>query len=403
MSDVAPPAAGTPRRILVVGAGIGGLTAALALSRRGLQVDIAERAEALSELGAGIQLSSNAGRVLAELGLDAAIAEVATEPAALEVRSGLSGALLAAVTRETLRERYGFPYRVVHRADLQSVLLKAVRADHGIRLHLATEVTGLEQDGDTARVRTSGAALLEHESYAAVAGADGVHSSLRRLIAGSALAQATYRTAWRALVPAEAVRDFLLPDAVSAWLGPRAHLVCYPVARGALVNVVAIVEEKSDARGWGLPGDPADLSARYAAWSPRLRALIALPAGWRKFSLTRVDAHGPWTDGRLALLGDAAHAMTPFLAQGAVMAIEDAAVLAERLASSADVPTALKSYEAMRKGRVMQVAATAARTGERYHFSGVMATARDLALRLAGERLILNELDWIYRWRPSGG
>jgi salicylate hydroxylase len=127
-----------------------------------------------------------------------------------------------------------------------------------------------------------------------------------------------------------------------------------------------------------------------------------MPANWQKYALMRLDAAGAWSTGSLALLGDAAHAMLPFLAQGAVMAIEDAAVLARTLAGATDVPAALKSYEAQRKGRVGKVAAAAARTGDRYHLAGAMATARDLALRVAGERLILNELDWIYRWRPSG-
>lgn len=365
-------------------------------------MDIAERTEELAEIGAGIQLSSNAGRVLAELGLDAALAEVATEPGALEVRSGLSGALLAAVTRDTLRGRYGFPYRVVHRADLQSVLRKAVQADSAIQLHLASEVAGVDQDGEGARVRARGAARPGGVSYDAVVAADGVRSALRSLIPGSAALEPASRTAWRALLPTEAARDFIRPDAVSAWLGPRAHLVCYPVARGALVNIVAIVEERSDTSGWGTPGDPAVLSARFSSWSPRLRALIGLPEGWQKFSLMKVDGQKPWVQGRLALLGDAAHAMLPFLAQGAVMAIEDAAVLAQFLGQTAEIPFALKSYEAARRKRVVRVAAAAERTGNRYHFSGPMAAARDLALRLAGERLILNEVDWIYRWQSSG-
>jgi salicylate hydroxylase len=402
LSGGAPSPVSKSRRILIVGAGIGGLTAALALSRRGFEVEIAERAEELSEVGAGIQISANAGRVLAELGLDSAVAEVATEPAALEVRSGPTDGLLTSVSREKLRQRYGFPYRVLHRADLQGVLRRAVGDAVGIRLDLAREVTGMTADEGVGQIRSVGPAESHDRSYDIVVGADGVRSSLRRLIGGPP-ARPAGRTAWRALIPVEAARDFMRADAVTAWLGPRAHLVCYPVSRGAQVNIVAIVEEETDAPGWGLPGEPADLIARYAAWSARLRALLAVPTSWKKYSLMTVDAGGAWAKGRVALLGDAAHAMTPFLAQGAVMAIEDAAVLARSLATIGDVPAALQAYAKERRQRVMRVAAAAARTGERYHFTGSMAAARDLALRVAGEALVLNEVDWIYRWQPSGG
>jgi salicylate hydroxylase len=389
------------RRALIVGAGIGGLTAALALSRRGVRVDIAERAAELSEIGAGIQLSPNAIRVLAELGLEPALSAVATEPSALEIRSGVTGALLTAISAATFRARYSYPYCVIHRADLQALLVEAVRKNDTIHLHLATEVTGLIEDAGKIRARAANPAFPD-ERFTVAIGADGVRSALRACVPGAGALRPAHRTAWRAMIAADAARDLLRADAVSAWLGPRAHLVCYPVSRGAMVNVVAIVEERSDEPGWGIAGDPAELLAHYASWSQPVRRLLAMPANWQKYALMRLDAAGAWSAGSLALLGDAAHAMLPFLAQGAVMAIEDAAVLARTLAGTADMPAALKSYEAQRKGRVGKVAAAAARTGDRYHLAGAMATARDLALRVAGERLILNELDWIYRWRPSG-
>ena len=387
----------TGARALVVGAGIGGLTAGLALAGRGFQVDIAERAADLDEVGAGIQLSANAGRILADMGLSSAIAEAAIEPSAIEVRNGLSGALLSSISGDTLKARYDFPYWVIHRADLQAVLRQAVEKNAAIKLHLGVEVTGLgAADRTGVQVR---APQLADATFAAVVAADGVRSSLRSSVPGAAAPRVANRTAWRALVPISAVGDLLPANAVCVWLGPNAHVVSYPVACGAAINIVAIVEERSDQPGWGLPGAFPDLAAHLQSWSPRLAQLLSLAESWKKYVLTHVDPSGSWSAGRVALLGDAAHAMMPFLAQGAAMAIEDAAILAARLSAASDVPAALKLYEAERKGRVVRVAAAAARTGRRYHFTGGMAAARDLALRIAGERLILGEVDWIYRWR----
>lgn len=400
MSEAARLAEAGARRVLVVGAGIGGLTAALALAKRGFRVDIAERAEELDEVGAGIQLSANAGRVLADLGLSSAIAEVAIEPAAIEIRNGRSGALLSSVSGSTLKARYDFPYWVIHRADLQKLLREAVEQSPAIKLHLGVDI-GPDVVADHTGVQVR-ALQLADVSFAVVVAADGVRSSLRSVVPGAASARAANRTAWRALIPTAAVGDLLSADRVCVWLGPRAHVVIYPVARGDAVNIVAIVEERSDQPGWGLPGAFTDLAEQLESWSPRLAQLLSLADSWKTYALMSVDPAGSWSSDRLALLGDAAHAMLPFLAQGAAMAIEDAAILADRLSAGSDVPAALKSYEVERKGRVIRVAAAAARTGQRYHFTGGMAAARDLALRIDGERLILNEVDWIYRWRASG-
>jgi salicylate hydroxylase len=387
--------------IVIIGAGIGGLTAALSLSAAGFRVFVAERADRLSEVGAGIQLSPNAGRVLAGLGLDRAIAAAAIEPATLEIRSGASGRVLVALPIAAFRQRYGFPYRVIHRADLQTILANAIAADPSITLECAATVadTLLQPEGPLVRIRTAHG--VDVVPAAAIVAADGVWSTFRQRVAGSATPQATGRTAWRALIPADNARDLVAMDRTALWLGPHAHLVHYPVAKGAAVNVVAIVEERWDKPGWSAVGDPAEIARHFARWSPAVRRLIAAPVSWQKFAITRIDARGPWTNDRLALLGDAAHAMDPYLAQGAAMAIEDADILADRLRAVADVPAALRAYEAGRKARVVLVAAAARRVGAQYHYGGLMAFARDAALRLAGERLILERNDWIYRWQPS--
>ncbi len=392
---------GEKQTLVIAGAGIAGLTAALALSARGFPVVVAERVESLSDIGAGIQIAPNAGRVLADLGLDTTIAAAATEPAAIDVHDGPTGRLIVAIATPEFRKRYGFPYRVIHRADLQSILAAAaVRA--GIRVDLGTTVEGYAAEADGLLVRTHkigrGAELLP---AAALIGADGVWSTLRETIAASARPATTGRTAWRAIIPADVARDLVAPNHVGLWLGPDAHLVHYPVARGAAVNLVAIVEGSWNKRGWSAPGDAADLARRFSGWSAAVRGLLATATSWQKFALLELDPTAPWVAGRVALIGDAAHAISPFLAQGAAMAIEDAAVLADALDGAADLPMTLRTYAEARRARVVEVGAASRRTGDVYHFAGARALARNTALRLGGARLVLSRNDWIYRWRAE--
>jgi salicylate hydroxylase len=391
---------GERQAVVIAGAGIGGLTTALALSRSGYSVVIIERAAELSEAGAGIQIAPNAGRVLASLGLDPAIAEKATEPAAIDVRNGDSGSQVASVRGAAFRERYGFPYRVIHRADLQAILAAAARADPAIQLRLdATIAEHLNQDdGLLVRVRRSGG--TDVVPAVAIVGADGVWSATRDAVAGSGGPSPSRRTAWRAVVPADIARDLVAMDRVGLWLGTEAHLVHYPVARGAAVNIVAIVEETWDKRGWSAVGDPAEIVRRFAGWATPARSLIAAAISWQKYAIVTVDPRGPWTSSRIALLGDAPHAMAPFLAQGAAMAIEDAAVLADCLHGANDIAAALGTYETQRKARVVRVAEASAEAGRHYHDGGMAAFARDIALKFGSERLILGRNDWIYRWQP---
>jgi salicylate hydroxylase len=383
--------------IIVAGAGIGGLTAALSLARSRFQVSLCERAPELAEIGAGIQLSPNAGHVLAGLGLDAAIAKAAIEPKAIEIRSGMTGALIASIDLSHFTRRFGMSYRVIHRADLQAILGRAVTAEPAIRLRLGATVSGFaaEAGGIVARVtRDGGSDMVEG---AALIAADGVWSGLRAAIGGSP-ASPTGRVAWRATVPA-AGRP-MPADRVGLWLGPDAHLVHYPVAGGAFINIVAIVEEEWLSQSWSEPGDPYRLAARFGQWSDAARSIVALDAEWSRFAIAAVDPGGPYVQDRVALLGDAAHAMTPFLAQGAAMAIEDAAVIAWRLARSSDVPTALLAYQADRRPRTRRVAEAAQRVGDQYHFGSIAGAARDFALRVAGASLVALQSDWIYRWKP---
>ncbi len=396
------PAAPSPRSerhpIVVAGAGISGLTAALALAAAGFRVVIAERREELSKIGAGIQIGPNAGRVLARLGLDKAMAQAAIEPEAIDILNGVSGRRLTAVPGKAFRQRYGFPYRVIHRTDLQSVLAAAVARVAAIRLHLGTTVAESKLQPDSLLVRFKRHDGGEVVQAAALIGADGVWSAQRATIPQGAEPKPIGRTAWRALIPADAAPPFIDMTRVGLWLGPDAHLVHYPVAQGSAVNIVAVVAEAWDKPGWNMPGEPADIRARFAGWSGAARRLIGAPFSWQKYALAPVDPAGPWMNERTALIGDAAHAMVPFLAQGAAMAIEDAAVLAASLYGATDIQAALRAYEAARKPRVTRLWQAALGTGDTYHYGAAMAAMRNAALTIGGARLVLGQTDWIYRW-----
>ena len=391
---------GERQTIVIAGAGIGGLTAALAIAAKGFRVVVCERSEKLSEIGAGIQIAPNAGRVLANLGLDKAITAAAIEPRSIEVLDGMSGRLLTSIPTPQFRARYDFPYRVIHRADLQSILASAI-SRAGIRFELDATIEEYVAQPAGLLVRIRKASGSDVVAAAAIIAADGVWSSFREKVAGSAAPVAAGRSAWRAIIPTDVARDLVATDRSGLWLGANAHLVHYPVAQGAAVNLVAIIEEAWDKKGWSAPGDAGQLAGHFKKWSTQARALISAPISWQKFALLQLDSRGAWVAGRLALVGDAAHAMTPYLAQGAAMAIEDAAVLAETLSGTSDTAAALQAYAEARKPRVARVAEVARRAGVRYHYRGVKAAVRNAALRLAGPRLIIRESDWIYRWHAA--
>lgn len=386
--------------ILVAGAGIAGLTAALAISRFGFDIVICERAPKLSEIGAGIQLSPNAGRVLADLGLESAIDAAAIAPKAIDVMSGATGKTLTSLKLAPLNARYGCPYRVIHRADLQTILARAVERESGIRLMLGTTVADVLHRDREMFVKLQGPRGDLIQSVGLL-GADGIWSATRDRVNGAAQPHPTGRTAWRAMIPRDNIPGMVPIDRIGLWLGAHAHLVHYPIARGAAINVVAIVEETWNKPGWNARGRHRQIAERFEDWPTEARAIIGAPQSWQKWALNTVDPAGTWSEGATTLIGDAAHAMVPFLAQGAAMAIEDAAVLASSLAAIPDdVATAFSIYEAERRPRVARVWKAAMRNGERYHLGSHMAGFRDFALRIAGPKIIERQNDWVYDWRP---
>jgi salicylate hydroxylase len=298
--------------------------------------------------------------------------------------------------------RYGAPYWVVHRGDLQAVLAERLQASADGTLHLGRTVEdfAVHAHGVTVVTRTAAGARDEHGI--ALVGADGLWSRLRHRLGDETSPQFCGRTAWRATVPADLVPAEFREPITWLWLGPEAHLVHYPVRAGAAVNLVAVVRDNWQSPGWSEPGARADILARFSGWAAEPRALLATPASWSKWALFERPALRNWSAGPITLLGDAAHPILPFLAQGGAMAIEDAAVLAGCLARWPDQPAlAFETYEGLRRPRTLRVARESRNNGWAYHLSGPAAAARNIALRrLSGERL-LTRYDWLYDWRPD--
>ena len=390
--------------IAVAGAGIGGLTAALALARKGHAVTLVERRPGFSEVGAGLQLTPNASRILIGLGLAAALRRVVTEPERVVVRRIASGRQIGAVALGPFaQQRYQAPYWVAHRADLQRILLDAVRSQSSIRLVMGRTVEEVQSGPDRATlawVSTSGA--RESLTADAVIGADGIWSKVRRALGDAALPAFHGSIAWRATLDRSAAPAELAGNETGLWLGSQGHVVHYPIAGGRLINVVAIETDAEPVEGWAAPGKAEDLLARYASAAPLLRQLLSRPPEWLRWSLFRHPVRR-LAAGRIALLGDAAHSVLPFLAQGAALAIEDAATLASLLGQdSQGVPQALFTYENQRLKRAQRVQSEARRNGRIYHAGSFVAFGRDRVMRHLGPEGMTRRYDWLYGFRPLG-
>ncbi|AVO51148.1 FAD-dependent oxidoreductase [Melaminivora suipulveris] len=400
------------KQILIAGGGIGGLAAALAGAQAGWEARLYERAPAFTEVGAGVQLGPNVVRCLQAWGLHAPLQAVAAFPERIAVHSARSGAELASMRLGAdIVARYGAAYAAIHRADLQALLLEAAQQHPHIHLNLDHSVHGWRQEGGVVTLSLARSASESGELAAfevegdALIGADGLRSRVRAQLLGEAPARASGHLAYRAVVRQQALPAALRSTQVTAWLGPRLHVVHYPVRRGELLNVIAIRHGQAplDLDGWDHGANAAELEAALAQTCAPLQDLIrAVPqagSGWRLWPLLDRDpvagAH-EMAQGLVALLGDAAHPMRPYLAQGAGMAIEDAAQLQQALAMhDLEVPLRLRRYALNRWQRNARVQERARRNGVIFHARGPVRWGRDAAMRLLGARLL--DVPWLYR------
>jgi len=390
------------RQVLIAGAGIGGLSAALAIARTGIHVDVLEQAQQLEEAGAGIQLSPNATRILTDLGLAERLKATVVAPDAIRVmNAGNAREIVRIPLGQKAEARYGAPFWVIHRADLQAALAEAVRAHTDITLSLGTRVEDYVVHANGVTVQTRKFGQIGEQQCGVLIGADGLWSAVRSRLRRERPPIFRHRTAWRALVPAADVLPLWRQPVVHLWLGREAHLVHYPVKGGALINIVAIADDEWQATTWNAVGSREEVLRRFSRWdwAEQARALLGVPEHWAKWAL--YDRKKPHRGrGPVALIGDAAHPMLPFLAQGAAMAIEDGAVLAAHLSRQPDRPVrALRAYEKERARRTRRAQKAARRQGRIYGRFGPEGAIRNLVMKWLGGDKLLARYDWVYQWR----
>ncbi len=387
---------------IVAGAGVGGLATALALSKTGLDVMIYERAEALEEFGAGLQLTPNATRVVAGLGALDEVRKAAIVPDSVCALRGSDDAVLFRLSLTEAERRWGAPYLALHRADLQQALARAAERHDRIRLRLGSTVAKVVGEERRVRVELEQGGAVVEDTADFIIGADGLRSRVReKVAAGYADGPAfTGCVAFRATIPSDRVDSRWRKARVILRLGPNAHLVHYPLRKGSIINVVALIADSwrggETEHPWDGVADRPALDRAFADWSAATRKLIAAATSWRAWPLYGRPALGSFALGRIALVGDAAHPMVPFLAQGAAQAIEDAGAIRTALAKSDNIPAALAAYSRARVARATRVQTEASRQGRIYHLEGAMAVARDAAMRLLGPARLSARYDWLY-------
>jgi salicylate hydroxylase len=400
-------------KVVVAGGGIGGLACALALSRAGVEVDLLEQADAFGEVGAGIQLGPNAVRVLDQWGLSDGLRAVVAFPEALQVRDAHSASTLGRLRLGARAQaRYGQPYATVHRADLHALLLQSLQAESGVRLHLESRFAAYEVRPDGLGVTCENGAVYQAD---ALVGADGLWSRVRTELLGAQPARVSGHLAYRGMVRADRLPPMLRAPVVSAWLGPRLHVVHYPVRRGELFNVVAVVEgvlgrnhggpPGSDPQSWNHEARQADLMRALGPVCAELRSVLDAVPEWRLWALNDrppLTGAAQHARGRVALLGDAAHPLRPYLAQGAAMALEDAWTLGRLAAKAGTAPdwsALFARYAETRWQRNARVQSRSERNGTVFHASGPLRWARNAAMAVLGESLMDNP--WLYSGPPD--
>jgi salicylate hydroxylase len=382
-----------PTSVAIVGGGIGGMAAAVSLLQAGFDVHVYERAATVSEVGAGIQVSPNASRVLHRLGLADDLARMGVRPLAWHQRRWDDGrTLLRADLGDAVIEAFGFPHYQMHRADLLGTLVGALPPE---RLHVGHLFTGLTDHGDRVEASFDNGTTIEVDL---LVGADGIHSAVRGVLFGPQDPVFTGCAAYRGLVPAERLAHLDLEVTAQIWMGPEAHFVHYYVADRRLVNFVAIIEQDSWTReSWTDPGDPADAIAAFEGWHPQLHEILGAVDEtfiWALFDRPPLER---WSQGRVTLLGDACHPMLPFMAQGAAQALEDGAALTACLAREPDVEAAVQRYEQLRLPRASRIQALSTENKTRFHLpDGERQRERDALMAGGGTDFAIRAVEWIY-------
>lgn len=389
--------------MIIVGGGIGGLAAALACGQAGARPQVLERAATFSEVGAGIQMGPNVTRTLHAWDLAEDLKEIGFTPHRLEAKDTQTGQVIGSLRLgQRSLDTYGAPYVTVHRADLHCVLLQKIIGSGLAELRLDSEVQAVQQNADGIQISGTNlpASLTEFSKSAAMVGADGLWSKMRQFVVPPTAPRVTGLLAYRALIPMQSVPEKLRLQDVNVWVGPRVHAVLYPVKCGEYLNLVVVVQGPPPAslEEWDHAGNKQDLEAAMGPIHADLRNMLAAVPAWRLWPLCdRPPIKGPheMAKGRIALLGDAAHPMRPFLAQGAGMAIEDAAELARSWARvDLSVPERLQIYAQARWARNAQVQQRSIRNGQIFHLQGPLQWGRNVAMKFLGESLM--DVPWLY-------
>jgi 2-polyprenyl-6-methoxyphenol hydroxylase-like FAD-dependent oxidoreductase len=381
--------------IAVIGGGIGGLTAALSLLQAGFEVQVYEQARELREAGAGIQISPNASRILHRLGLADKLAAMGVQPLARHQRRWDDGrTLLRTPLGEAVKVAFGYPHYQSHRADLLGALIGCLPAD---RLHAGHRLVDLVDRGDRVEARFENGKGVTVD---ALVGADGIHSAVRRILFGSENPQFTGCVAYRGLVHAERLAHLKLPVEFQLWMGPGKHFVHYFVRSQGLINFVAVVEQDSwTLESWTEQADVAQALAAFEGWHPQVRSILEAVEETFIWGLFERLPMNRWSIGRVTLLGDACHAMLPFMAQGAAQAIEDGATLAASLEKMGGqrIPEALRLYESLRLPRASRIQAASKENKTRFHLpDGPQQRERDAQMLRGSTDWSFGAIAWIY-------
>ncbi len=389
--------------IIIAGGGIGGFAAALALSRKGRASHILEQASEFGEVGAGIQLGPNVFRMFGVLGLTDAINRFAVFPENLVMRDAINGdeVVRMAVGSETYRTRFKNPYAVIFRPDLHNAFIEACEAEPLVELSVNQKMTSFEDTGDGVTVHTEAGDSFEG---AALIGADGLWSAVRETLVGDGKPRVSGHIAYRAVLPTEDFPEHIRQDNVVLWAGPKTHLVHYPLRGGDKYNIVAVFHSDQYEEGWDTFGDPEELNRKFSGEHEDVHAMLGKIESWRMWVLCDRDPIRDWSRGRVTLLGDAAHPMLQYLAQGACMATEDAVCLADRIdANGSDFETAFREYQSRRYLRTARVQLTARMYGDIYHAANATADLRNLMLGKIDRSKPGEGMAWLYEGLDDTG